>query len=104
MARIKFTVPASAVQVQSARVLHDKQSATATRKKTQTEVENPTKSAVSEGLSLKQQQSLEMVQIMLHVSVSVSKLNYLEYLLTKTMTSLGHCFIFGACRRPCSLI
>ncbi|KNG84254.1 putative meiosis specific protein Hop1 [Aspergillus nomiae NRRL 13137] len=68
MARIKFTVPASAVQVQSARVLHDKQSSTATRKKTQTEVENPTKSAVSEGLSLKQQQSLEMVQIMLHVS------------------------------------
>ncbi|KAE8339212.1 hypothetical protein BDV24DRAFT_136467 [Aspergillus arachidicola] len=68
MARIKFTVPTSAVQVQSARVLHEKKSATSTRKKTQAEVENPAKSAVSEGLFLKQQQSLEMVQIMLHVS------------------------------------
>ncbi|KAE8132254.1 meiosis specific protein Hop1 [Aspergillus pseudotamarii] len=68
MARIKFTVPASAVQVQSARVLHDKKSATSTRKKIQTEVESSTKSAVSNELSLKQQQSLEMVQIMLHVS------------------------------------
>ncbi|OOO10485.1 DNA-binding HORMA domain-containing protein [Aspergillus oryzae] len=69
MARIKFTTaPTSAVQVQSARVLHEKKSATSTRKKTQAEVENPAKSAVSEGLFLKQQQSLEMVQIMLHVS------------------------------------
>ncbi|KAE8316400.1 meiosis specific protein Hop1 [Aspergillus transmontanensis] len=68
MARIKFTVPTSAVQVQSARILHEKKSATSTRKKTQAEVENPAKSAVSEGLFLKQQQSLEMVQIMLHVS------------------------------------
>ncbi|KAB8273398.1 meiosis specific protein Hop1 [Aspergillus minisclerotigenes] len=69
MARIKFTTaPTSAVQVQSARVLHEKKSATSTRKKTQAAVENPAKSAVSEGLFLKQQQSLEMVQIMLHVS------------------------------------
>ncbi|EIT76862.1 meiosis specific protein [Aspergillus oryzae 3.042] len=69
MARIKFTTaPTSAVQVQSARVLHEKKSATSTRKKTQAEIENPAKSAVSEGLFLKQQQSLEMVQIMLHVS------------------------------------
>ncbi|KAB8204311.1 meiosis specific protein Hop1 [Aspergillus parasiticus] len=68
MARIKFTVPTSAVQVQSARILHEKKSATSTRKKTQAEVENSAKSAVSEGLFLKQQQSLEMVQIMLHVS------------------------------------
>ncbi|BAE57608.1 unnamed protein product [Aspergillus oryzae RIB40] len=78
MARIKFTTaPTSAVQVQSARVLHEKKSATSTRKKTQAEVENPAKSAVSEGLFLKQQQSLEMVQIMLHVSFGT--LFYLRY-------------------------
>lgn len=104
MARIKFTTaPTSAVQVQSARVLHEKKSATSTRKKTQAEIENPAKSAVSEGLFLKQQQSLEMVQIMLHVSVSAFKSNYLGYLLIRAMASLGHYFIFGACRRQCSL-
>lgn len=44
-----------------------------------------------------------MVQIMLHVSVSVFKSNYLGYLLTRALNSLEHCFIFGACRWPCSL-
>ncbi|KAB8079477.1 meiosis specific protein Hop1 [Aspergillus leporis] len=68
MARIKFTVPASAVQIQSARVLHDQNNGASIKGKTQTEVKNSAKSTVSEGLLLKQQQSLEMVQIMLHVS------------------------------------
>ncbi|KAF7594337.1 DNA binding protein [Aspergillus hancockii] len=69
MARIKYTVPASgAVQVQSARVLHDQKNGASTQDKTQSQVKDPAKSIVSERFALKQQQSLEMVQIMLHVS------------------------------------
>ncbi|KAE8386892.1 meiosis specific protein Hop1 [Aspergillus alliaceus] len=68
MARIKFTEPVSAAQLQSSRVLLEKKRGNSIQRKTQTEVENPAKSMISESLWLKQQQSLEMVQIMLHVS------------------------------------
>lgn len=60
MARVKYTGPASTVQVQPAQV----------RNKTQTESEEVSRLKLEESLVLKQQQSLEMVQIMLHVSVS----------------------------------
>jgi hypothetical protein len=99
MARIKFTVPASAVQIQSARVLHDQNNGASIKGKTQTEVKNSAKSTVSEGLLLKQQQSLEMVQIMLHVSVSILKSDILcgiHHLKLTLSDSLGHYFIFGA--------
>ncbi|KAE8148245.1 meiosis specific protein Hop1 [Aspergillus avenaceus] len=78
MARIKFTAPASAVQLESAQVLHEGSNGTPIQKNIQI-VENLVKPAVSEGLLLKQQQSLEMVQIMLHVSFGT--LFYLRELL-----------------------
>lgn len=62
MARVKYTGPTSTVQVQPAHV----------RNKTQTESEEVARLKLQESLVLKQQQSLEMVQIMLHVSVSSS--------------------------------
>lgn len=60
MARVKYTGPTSTVQVQPAQV----------RNKTQTEPEEVFRLKLEESLVLKQQQSLEMIQIMLHVSVS----------------------------------
>ena len=62
MARVKYTGPTSTVQLQPAQV----------RNKTQAESEEVTRLKLEERLALKQQQSLEMVQIMLHVSVSPS--------------------------------
>lgn len=60
MVRIKYTGGASAVQIQQ----------TPVQNKTQSESEETLGVRFQESLALQQQQSLEMVQIMLHVSVS----------------------------------
>lgn len=73
MVRIKFTGPGAALQMQTmlTRNAASKSPATTVQHKSQNEVEvRPTVSG-PEQLALKQQQSLEMVQIMLHVSVSM---------------------------------
>jgi meiosis-specific protein HOP1 len=72
MARIKFTGPVSTVQLQPTPIfqgLLSKGDASA-QTESQAEVDNISRSIVEESTALKQQQSLELVQIMLHVSVS----------------------------------
>lgn len=72
MARIKFTGPVSTVQLQPTPILQGLLSKgdVSAQTERQAEVENISRSIVEESTSLKQQQSLELVQIMLHVSVS----------------------------------
>ncbi|RHZ69383.1 hypothetical protein CDV55_102220 [Aspergillus turcosus] len=72
MARIKFTGPVSTVQLQPTPILQGLVSKgdISAQTERQAEVENISRSIVEESTSLKQQQSLELVQIMLHVSVS----------------------------------
>lgn len=69
MVRIKYTGPQSALQTQSYRPA-TKPQATIQKRKQNEVVEQP--QTTQEHLALKQQQSLEMVQIMLHVSVSTN--------------------------------
>lgn len=74
MVRIKFTGPDAELQRQAslARGAASKSSTTAVLHKTRNDAEKQPKLAAQEQLALKQQQSLEMVQIMLHVSVSIA--------------------------------
>ncbi|KAL5355156.1 HORMA domain-containing protein [Aspergillus floccosus] len=66
MVRIKFTGPAA---VQSGQVQKTvPKTASSVQAKNRTELQRPTKLTNQESLSLKQQQSLEMVRIMLHVT------------------------------------
>ncbi|KAL4892689.1 HORMA domain-containing protein [Aspergillus ambiguus] len=68
MVRIKFTGPA-AVQLHSMQAQQiAPKNAPSVRAKPRTELQRPTRLASQESVSLKQQLSLEMVQIMLHVS------------------------------------
>jgi len=60
MARIKYTGPLSTAQLQRVPV----------QKQTQAEFEEASRLKLQECLAVRQQQSMEMVQIMLHVSVS----------------------------------
>ncbi|KAF4225365.1 hypothetical protein CNMCM6805_008610 [Aspergillus fumigatiaffinis] len=71
MARIKFTGPVSTVQLQPTPILQGLMSKgdVAAQTERQAEVENISRSIVEESTALKQQQSLELVQIMLHVSL-----------------------------------
>ncbi|EAW06931.1 putative meiosis specific protein Hop1 [Aspergillus clavatus NRRL 1] len=71
MARIKFTGPVSTVQLQPAPILQDSvlKNGISVRTEAQTEIENISRSIIQENTLLKQQQSLEFVQIMLHVSL-----------------------------------
>ena len=89
MARVKYTGSTSTVQLQPAQV----------RNKTQTESEEVSRLKLEESLVLQQQQSLEMVQIMLHVSVSSSLFWSLWWLPDTNpcclTISLEHYFIFG---------
>lgn len=88
MARIKYTGPLSTVQVQRVPV----------QSQMQTQSEEVSRVKLQECLAVRQQQSLEMVQIMLHVSVSSSfsqscdKYKVLTMLL---LTSSERCFTFG---------
>ncbi|RMJ22644.1 meiosis specific protein Hop1 [Aspergillus sp. HF37] len=69
MVRVKYTGPASALQMQSTPAVHDASKSLApAQTKKQNQVEQRPRLTAQEHLSLKQQQSLEMVQIMLHVS------------------------------------
>ncbi|KAF9885193.1 DNA binding protein [Aspergillus nanangensis] len=69
MVRIKFTGPAAAVQLQPASIqMPVSKSISSTQKRNQVGLEHRQNPLNLERLSLKQQQSLEMVQIMLHVS------------------------------------
>ncbi|RHZ65847.1 putative meiosis specific protein Hop1 [Aspergillus thermomutatus] len=70
MARIKFTGPVSTVQLQPTPILQGLVSKgdVSAQTESQADVENISRSIVEESTSLKQQQSLELVQIMLHVS------------------------------------
>lgn len=75
MVRTRPTGPASAVQLQPVKVIQPivAESKIAPQTKAQTQVDAPpTLTTTRESLALQQQQSLEMVQIMLHVSVSVT--------------------------------
>lgn len=87
MVRIKYTGGASAVQMQQAPV----------QNKTQSESEEMSRVRFQENLVLQQQQSLEMVQIMLHVSVSSCFMVALSIniRLTPMFVSSGRCFISG---------
>lgn len=69
MVRMKVTSP---VQLQSKPAPHHAPNATVSVQKQthQKAVEKSSKVALQEAFSIKQQQSLEMVQVMLHVSVS----------------------------------
>lgn len=72
MVRVKYTGPASALQMQSTPAAHGASKSLApTQTKNQNQVEQRPRLTAQEHLYLKQQQSLEMVQIMLHVSVSI---------------------------------
>ncbi|PWY94465.1 meiosis specific protein Hop1 [Aspergillus sclerotioniger CBS 115572] len=70
MVRIKFTGPPSTVQVHAPQNLHPLASSNrpVTRVRAPNVVEVPPRLTLQESIHLKQQQSLEMVQIMLHVS------------------------------------
>ncbi|PYI11599.1 meiosis specific protein Hop1 [Aspergillus sclerotiicarbonarius CBS 121057] len=70
MVRIKYTGPPSTVQVQAPQNLHPLASNNrpVTRVRAPDVVEVPPRLTLQESIHLKQQQSLEMVQIMLHVS------------------------------------
>lgn len=73
MVRVKYTGPASALQMQPLPTLYSTSKFPATaHNKNQNQVAQRSKLTAQEHLSLKQQQSLEMVQIMLHVSVRLS--------------------------------
>lgn len=73
MVRVKYTGPASALQMQPLPAYYGASKFPATvHTKNQNQVAQRPKLTAQERLSLKQQQSLEMVQIMLHVSVSLS--------------------------------
>ncbi|KAG2418035.1 hypothetical protein HFD88_001135 [Aspergillus terreus] len=77
MVRIKFTGPAAVQPVQVQKTVP--KSPSSVQAKNRTELQRPTELTNQESLSLKQQQSLEMVQIMLHVSFGT--LFYLRELL-----------------------
>lgn len=86
MVRIKYTGPMAQVQQAPAQT------------KTQAESEETTRLKIQADLTLKQQQSLEMVQIMLHVSVSslIASLFLVNQTLTSTLLiSSARYFIFG---------
>lgn len=87
MARIKYTGPLSTVQLQRAPV----------QNKTQAEFDEVSRLKLQECLAVRQQQSMEMVRIMLHVSVSslfTPSLHDYE-ILTSSLLSSERCFIFG---------
>lgn len=75
MVRTRPTGPASTVQLQPVKVVQpiaaDSKIIPQTKVQTQVDVP-PTVTTTREFLALQQRQSLEMVQIMLHVSVSVT--------------------------------
>lgn len=96
MVRIKFTGPAAVQPVQVQKTVP--KSASSVQAKNRTELQRPTELTYKESLSLKQQQSLEMVQIMLHVSVGtllIPTTPQAGECLTRLHTSSGPCFIFG---------
>lgn len=102
MVRTRPTGPASAVQLQPVKVAQPivAESKIAPQSKAQTQVDAPpTLTTIRESLALQQQQSLEMVQIMLHVSVShrsnpgrSHKLNIISNVIHRS----GRCSICGS--------
>lgn len=88
MVRIKYT--GSMAQVQQVPV----------QTKTQAESEETTRLKTQEDLTVKQQQSLEMVQIMLHVSVSslTASLFLVDQTLTSTLSLVRHVILSSVCK------
>ena len=97
MVRLLFNGPEAAASVQkilSRQVPGSRSPAAIAQSKTQNAVEQRPNLTAEEQLSLKQQQSLEMVQIMLHVSVSVLS-SCPSTSLTNPILRSGHCSTFG---------
>ena len=97
MVRIKFTGPPgpnAAMQMQAApglKTLASKPPA-AVQNKSQNEVGEPAHPAAQQTMLSKQQQSLEMVQIMLHVSVSLPFVRNTFMMAANSMLQFGTLF------------